>query len=212
MVGSVAGVALVALFLMFLLKWKKGQQNGLLLLGDSDSAKRAGGFGLPAGPKPRDGNDGGMPERSVPFAVPSALASLTGQRKGIEAGPGEAGLEEKGFYRVSGKKLVSVLQSGGDGYSDPHASVMSGTSDYRTSEMFFGGPLQRLQLGSPMRPESGVMIMRSGPNRTPVQEQNPFSDEARPLTPPTINPNGRSLTSLRASGSQGSNTRFAEDM
>ncbi|KAK1760691.1 hypothetical protein QBC47DRAFT_12212 [Echria macrotheca] len=210
-VGSVAGIALIALFLMFLLKWKKGHRSGLLLLGDGDSAV---GRGLGSSPGPKSGGGGGMAERSVPFAVPSALASLTGQKKALEAGPRQAPMEEKGFYRVSGRKLVSVLQSGGDGYSDPHASVMSGTSDYRQSVAFFGsGPLQRLQLGSPMRPESGVPIIRSGPNRTPQQAQTPFSDDPRPVTPPTINPLGRSLTSLAGSAdSRNSNPRFTENM
>ncbi|KAK5663113.1 hypothetical protein OQA88_6530 [Cercophora sp. LCS_1] len=214
-VGSVAGVAIIALVLMFLLKWKKGQQKGLLLLGDGESSIRgAGGFGR----KP-SGGPGGMTEQSVPFAVPSALASLTGQRR-LEAGPGEVSTGEKGFQRISGKKLTSVLVSGGDGYSDPHMSVMSGTSDYRQSEAFLGGPLSRLQLGSPMRPESGVPIMRSGPNRTPQAtdpfSDGPFGDAPRPLTPPLItSAAGRSLTSLHgsSSGSRGSpNTRFSEAM
>ncbi|KAK0720447.1 hypothetical protein B0H67DRAFT_662716 [Lasiosphaeris hirsuta] len=196
-VGSVAGVALIALFLMFLLKWKKGKGGGLLLLRDGDSM--AGGRGPSSGPK------GGMVERSVPFAVPSALASLTGGKRAIEDSTREPS-EEKGFYRVSGKKLISVLHSGGDGYSDPHDSMISGTSDYRNSEAFISSSsMQRLQLGSPMRPVSGVPIMRSGPSRTPIQAQGPFSDGPRPVTPPTTNPLNRSLTS-------GAVPRFTEDM
>ena len=88
---------------------------------------------------------------------------------------------------VSGKKLISVLQSGGDGYSDPRGSVMSGSSYYRDSMFPNTLPPQRLQLGSPMRPESGVVIMRSGPGRTPIQEQNAFSfDSPHPHTPSFI--------------------------
>lgn len=214
--GSVAGIALIALFLMFLLKWKKGQQKGLLLLGDGESTVGGkGGFG----PKPSGGGYGGVTERSAPFAVPSALASLTGHKR-LEAAPAEVSTGEKGFQRISGKKLTSVLVSGGDGYSDPHMSVMSGVTDYRQSEAFLAGPLGRLQLGSPMRPESGVPIMRSGPNRTPQATDpfldGPFADPPRPLTPPTVVPAGRSLTSLHGSGSgsgsRGSNTRFSEAM
>ncbi|KAK4453641.1 hypothetical protein QBC34DRAFT_189963 [Podospora aff. communis PSN243] len=215
-VGGVAGIAIVALVLMFVLKWKKGHRGGLMLLGDGDST--IGGKGLSLGPGYKPGG-GPMAERSVPFAVPSALASLTGNKRALEDAPRQSAvLEEKGFHRVSGKKLISVLQSGGDGYSDPHASVMSGTSDYRNSEAFLGGSaLPRLQLGSPMRPESGVMIMRSGPNRTPVQAQGPFSDpfadqpSPGPVTPP-IQINGRSLTSRDDSASGGSASRFAETM
>ena len=205
-VGGVAGIALVALVLMFLLKWKKGRSGGLLLLGDADSTAHGSGRRFPLGP-----NGGGdMAERSIPFAVSSTLASLAGQKRAIEPSPAEQPEEEKGFYRVSGKKLISVLESGGDGYSDPRDSIISSTSDYRQSQAFIGSSLQRLQLGSPMRPVSGVPIIRSGPNRTPVQAQGPF-DNLRPLTPPTANQQGRSLTVRDETASQGSASRFAEN-
>ncbi|KAK3378213.1 hypothetical protein B0H63DRAFT_240348 [Podospora didyma] len=214
-VGSVAGVALIALFLMFILKWKKRQGGAILLLGDADSDAR--GRGQTSGPE--GGGGGMMSRRSIPFAIPSALAKLSGSKRAIEGHSEESNTEEKGFYRVSGRKLMPVLQSGGDGYSDPHHdphdSMMSGTSYYRDSQAFFEGPPARLQLGSPMRPESGVPIMRSGPGRTPVQEQTafPFPNNPRPLTPPTIDPLGRSLMPQAGSrGSGGSGSRFTEDM
>ncbi|KAK3684773.1 hypothetical protein B0T22DRAFT_197644 [Podospora appendiculata] len=223
--GGVAGVAILAFILMFILKWKKRQGGGILLLGDGDSSVRG------RGKSSRPNGGGGLAERSVPFAVPSALASLTGQKRAIEGtGGNEPTVGEKGFYRVSGKKLISVLQSGGDGYSDPpdsdppdsdnRDSVMTSTSYYRDSQPFAVGGLmpQRFGLGSPMRPESGVMVMRSGPGRTPVQEQASFLDVPRPMTPPrtttTItagaDPIGRSLVSL--DGSSVSRTKFTEDM
>jgi len=162
-----------------------------------------------------------MTEQTSAFAVPAALASLVGQKRIADApsAPPAEPAAEKGFYRVSGRKLISVLESGGDGYSDPvdpRASMLSDSSyNYRNS-VFPGGlsPGQLLQLGSPMRPTSGVMVMRSGPGRTPVQLQNPFDDEhARPMTPPTIDPVGRTLLvqdGSRASGA--SRARFTEDM
>ncbi|KAK3945090.1 hypothetical protein QBC46DRAFT_372720 [Diplogelasinospora grovesii] len=204
-VGGVAGIALIAFVLMFLLKWKKQQVRGIMLLGDGDSTAK--GRGPSSGP---GSGGGGMTERSIPFAVPSALASLTGQKRAIEGPSEESGAQEKGFYRVSGKKLLSVLESGGDGYSDPHASVMSTNSYYRDSQAFSGGPsTPRLQLGSPMRPESGVPIMRSGPARRAVQEQVPYSDS---LAPPPTDPPGRPLVSRHSSQGSGSPSRFAEDL
>jgi len=207
-VGSVAGIAIVALFLMFLLKWKQVHRSGLLLLPDGD--EKGGHRDHFKGSKP-PGGGGGM--QSTPFAIPSTLAALTGPRRAIEEGPNDAA--EKGFYRVSGKRLRPVLESGGDGYSDPdpRQSTMSGVSDYRQSEAFLGGSMERLQLGSPMRPVSGVPIFRSGPNRTPVEATGPFSDYfQRPETPPTpMDPLGRNIT---PGGSQqplrGSPSRFAE--
>jgi len=223
-VGGVAGIALIVLFAMFLLKWRKRNGGAIQLLGDGESTAR-GGLGPASGPSGLggDGNGGGgMTERrAIPFAIPSSLASLTGGQKRLMDGPAESGAGNhgnKGFYRVSGKKLISVLQSGGDGYSDPRGSTMSGSSYYRDSIFPDSLPPQRLQLGSPMRPESGVVIMRSGPGRTPVQEQHTFSfDSPRPLTPPsvTVDPVGRSLISQdrsRGSGTGSGRTRFTEEI
>ena len=145
-----------------------------------------------------------MVDRSGPSAVTAALASLTGRRHAPPtASSGEGG--ERGFYRVSGRKLPSVLHTGGDGYSDPRESTLSGGSDYYRGSQAFDpsdagvGPLA---LGVPMRPVSGIPIMRSGPGRTPVTE-NPFAD---PSSPPDSNDVLRramgSRDSPRASGSR----------
>ncbi|KAK4188195.1 hypothetical protein QBC35DRAFT_383143 [Podospora australis] len=210
-VGSVAGIAIVALVLMFFLKWRKQQGRGLMLLGDGDSTARGKGFGL----KPSGGDGGGMTERSAPFMVPSAFARLTGKRA-IDAPPASPVPEEKGFYRVSGRKLRSVLESGGDGYSDPepnpHNSI-SGTSYFRDSQAFLDSSLPPLQLGSPMRPESGVLVYHEGPQRTPVQEHAPFPPGHRPSAFPNMlqvpDQLGRSIAT--ETGSRTSNSRFTED-
>lgn len=157
-----------------------------------------------------------MTERSIPFAIPSALAALGAPKRSPTQLTG-GGSGERGFQRISGRKLTSVLHSGGDGYSEPPPDrVGSGTSFYRDSMAMFNQPGgQTLQLGSPMRPESGVMVMREGPGRTPVQEQNPFADpddSPERLSPPheTF---GRSFVSLAGSrGSGGSGSRFREEV
>ncbi|KAK0728291.1 hypothetical protein B0T26DRAFT_672843 [Lasiosphaeria miniovina] len=216
-VGSIAGIAIIALFLMFIIKWKKRQGGKIMLLGDGGDSPLQG-RGQPSG---SGGGGGMMSQRSIPFAIPSALAKLSGNKRIAEGPADEPSSGERGFYRVSGKKLLPVLQSGGDGYSDPsdrqdrnpHDSTMSGASYYRDSQAFFDdAPRLQLQLGSPMRPESGVPIMRSGPGRTPVKEQAAFFSDHRPLTPPTIDPLGRSLMPQAGSrGSGGSGSRFTED-
>jgi hypothetical protein len=202
-VGGVAGAAFFLLLIMLALRYKKRKQAHLALEGnDGSGASRgiAGGPG-PAGPA--------MSQRSsMPAAVAAAMASLTGNRK---PPPQPAPPSEQGFYRVSGRKLQSVLQTGGDGYSDPHASVASGGSDYHRGSQAFErgeGPSSHLTLGSPMRPVSGVMVMRDGPGRTPVTAQNPFADPPSP--PPSRGPGtlGRSLASYDGSGASGS--RFRE--
>ncbi|KAM7195960.1 hypothetical protein V8F33_006411 [Rhypophila sp. PSN 637] len=227
-VGGVAGIALLVLFAMFLMRWRKRQPGAIRLLGDGESTAR-GGAGPSSGPSGFGGSGGSkndmIERRTIPFAIPASLASLTGQRRLIEgsAESNSAARGNKGFYRVSGKKLISVLESGGDGYSDPRESMLSTASYYRDSTFPDSLPPQRLQLGSPMRPDSGVPIMRSGPGRTPMQEQTSFSfDAPLPLTSPSLpaepqaaDPIGRSLVSQdrsRASGTGSGRTRFAEEI
>ena len=51
---------------------------------------------------------------------------------------------ERGFQKISGRKLESVLTSGGDGYGGggrgPGAGNLSGSSFYRDSQGTYGGP------------------------------------------------------------------------
>lgn len=210
-VGSVAGAAFLLLLVMMAIKWKKRRHDVQELIGGD--GRRA----ISASPTGRPGDGGSsagqqMTERSGPSLVPAALASLTAKkdRSGPSSPPASG---ERGFVRVSGKKLPSVLQHGGDGYSDPRQSTMSGESDYYRGSQSFDPATGRLALGSPMRPVSGVPIMRTGPGRTPVTEQNPFSDPSDPPSPPPpprTDQVGRSLTSQ--DGSRGSGSRFQENI
>jgi hypothetical protein len=200
-VGGVAGIAVFAMLLFLLLRYKR-RNGGQSFFGSAPSGNQGmitesedRGPSGPSGPS--------MTQRSGAFGVSAALASLN--RK---APPEPSGAEERGFQRISGRKLPSVLHAGGDGYTDPRESVMSGNSDYYRGSQefdptFIGGG--RLALGTPMRPVSGVPVIRSGPARTPVAvtEENPFDD---PL--PLSDPVGRSL--IGQDGSRGSGSRFQE--
>ncbi|TAQ84559.1 hypothetical protein B7494_g7109 [Chlorociboria aeruginascens] len=154
-----------------------------------------GGGNTATGSGPPSQPSRGMTERrSILFAVPAAFATLAGHKRSSQRTDrtvsSTAG-SERGFYRVSGRKLPSVLRSGGDGYGggvDPDTATLSGTSFYRDSQGFYGGP------GSPplVRPgtrerDSGIPVMRPSPARTPVTEQGPFTEpsaEPPPLVPP----------------------------
>ncbi|KOS18452.1 hypothetical protein ESCO_000498 [Escovopsis weberi] len=57
------------------------------------------------------------------MGVAAALGGLIGRQGARPESSVSSG--EKGFYRVSGKKLPSVLQVGGDGYTDPRESSNS---------------------------------------------------------------------------------------
>ncbi|KAL6910819.1 hypothetical protein GGI43DRAFT_24928 [Trichoderma evansii] len=192
--GGVAGAAFFLVLVLVALRWKRRQNNAALAAGQPTSESRGlpPASGAPSG-APNGGDGGGsgsaMAERYSAAALTAAFTGLAPKGSSASANSSETG--ERGFYRVSGRKLPSVLQVGGDGYSDPRSSFMSGTSDYyRGSQAFdpFGGPGTRLQLGAPMRPDSGVPVVRSGPARAVVAEENPFADP--PTSPPLARPRG----------------------
>lgn len=218
-VGSVAGVAFLALLVLLVFRRKKRQNGGGLLEGARSKALTGDG-----GPGSQTG--GAMSQSSGSSPLVAFLAGLSGKNKVKE--PEAAASGERGFYRVSGRKLPSVLQVGGDGYTDPRQdspqnpqpipgqnqrnreSVASGQTNYwRGSQAFEPdtGGSSRLALGSPMRPVSGVPIIRTGPARTPVTEENPFSDP-----PPRPRPDSDALGGSIAGGSIASRdgSRFRE--
>lgn len=202
--GGIAGLAFILLLALALIKWKK-RQNALKLAAGSGGERGIGGS--TAGGNSGPGGAGGMSEQSrpAPFAVPAALASLT--KRGSQEGGA------KGFQKISGRKLPSVLTNGGDGYTDPRDTIMSDATQgsYRDSNAFLGNP--RFAVGSPMRPESGVPVYHPGPSKTPVTEQGPFSDQYAILEPPRRDPLGRSGGSHDGSiRSQGSRSRFSENL
>ncbi|TGO07319.1 hypothetical protein BTUL_0292g00050 [Botrytis tulipae] len=238
-VGGVAGLAAILFLLMFVLRWKKknggmlslgsvppsavaggGSSRGAGGIGGSDSANQAPGFSNQA---PRSMTE----RRSLAMGVPAALASLSKNKRSSQNTAtntiSSAG-SERGFYRVSGKKLPSVLQHGGDGYAEPNpntlsgssfypsgvppipnSNTLSGTSFYRDSQGFYGG-----QPSPPLEPtnrDSGVPVMRPSPARTPVTEHGPFA-EPPVATPPRPDLLGRSHPSQDGSHP----SRFTEEV
>ncbi|RYP45222.1 hypothetical protein DL768_008415 [Monosporascus sp. mg162] len=220
-IGGIAGLAFIVFLALAFIKWRKRQAN-LKLMGGS-GGERGVSNQSPGDSGP--GGSGGMSEqpRSAPFAVPAALANLTSPK-----GPSPAPEGEKGFQKISGRKLPSVITSGGDGYTDPRATFMSDDSQdsYRDSHAFFSGLNKpRFAVGSPMRPESGIPVFHPGPSKTPVTEQgpfNPFTDNSYPvdsprkdthLEPPQRDALGRSHPSQDGSTrSHGSGSRFTENI
>lgn len=212
-VGGVAGAALLLLLVLMAVKYKKRRDQVREIVGEAGAGTTRAIGSAPGG----DGGDGGaaapMSERANPFSVPAAIAGF-GARK--TQPPADAASGESGFVRVSGRKLPSVLQHGGDGYSDPRESYVSGESDYYRGSQSFepgSGAATRLALGSPMRPVSGVPVMRSGPGRTAavtVTDEDPFADPPEPPAPPPRGSLGRNPASN--DGSRGSGSRFQEEI
>lgn len=198
-----AGLALLVAFAFMLVRLRKTGWCHLRLGedGSTPAARIAGPSPGPSSgpsPGPASGDAGGNTaygtmQRTAPYSVASSLAALAGGKRNSRerAGSGPE-MAERGFVRVSGKKLPPVLQFGGDGYTDPRdrGSMNSDASVYRDSMAVFNQPNhQRLALGSPMRPESGVMVVNPGPARTPVTSQAP-----RPPDSPTLPTLPRSST------------------
>ncbi|KAI2473890.1 hypothetical protein F4781DRAFT_7118 [Annulohypoxylon bovei var. microspora] len=200
--GGVAALAFLLILALYVLRWKKRQNTNQLMRGST--SERGDGSGMAE-----------QRRRSIPFAIPAALASLTGHKRisGRSGASSDGG--ERGFSKVSGRKLPPVIQFGGDGYSDPRDTIMSDQSiDYRDSQAFPGlgstGPT-RLAVGAPMRPESGVPVYNPGPARTPVTGQAPFTPDTSPLEPPPRDPLGPSRPSQDGSSrSHASVSRFTE--
>lgn len=234
-VSSLAGAAFIIVAIIFIWRWKK-RSGQMLPLGSAApraiaDSPRSGSAGigpaaaeLDAAPTLQPSDTGLTTRSSFAYAFPAALATLT-QKYGKRASHRTEGTvsstagSERGFYRVSGRKLPSVLQHGGDGYGEPdmaeldgRGTMMSGTSFYRDSQGFYGGP------GSPALPppgaastssqrDSGVPVMRPSPARTPVTEKGFFMGGPS-LAPPTPDqdPLGRSHN-------DGSHTsRFTEEV
>ncbi|KAI1366585.1 hypothetical protein F5Y08DRAFT_351250 [Xylaria arbuscula] len=217
-VGAISGLAIILLLAAAVLRWKKRQSSMKLIQGSGNDrgygATMTGGSGGPSG-------GGGMSQqrRSIPFAIPAALANLSGQSRFSRSTVSSDG-GERGFAKISGRKLPPVLQFGGDGYTDPRATMMSDQSiDYRASQNFFGeAPLSRLALGAPMLQETSTPVFHASPARTAVETTSPFSDpfsDDNVLESPTLPPDpvGRSQPSYdRSTRSHGSFSRFTEDI
>jgi hypothetical protein len=208
--GSVAGVTLIAFLVLLILRWKR-RKAGSLQLGsgrDRDIATPDGpGGNAPTGPM-------SMIRRASSFVVPSALASLAGGSGGGQPSrsppthPSPA--SDRGFVRVSGRKLPSVLTSGGNGYEDPFADPrLSETSFYHDSRGFYGG-MGAVGPSSPtaVSPTSPL----AGPPRMPLTTTYAPSMSATPpvVNPPLVRPDALGRSHPSRDGSR--NSRFTEDV
>jgi hypothetical protein len=213
-VGSVAGMAVLVFVVLLFLRWNR-RHKSLLPLGSGPDTDDAITFPRGAGEPP----SGPMTERSLPFAIPSALASLTGYKRSSHQpsiGASSTAGSERGFYRVSGRKITSVLESGGDGWGNDlpeDLNSLGGSSFYRDSRGFHGGhggPPS--PLGAPaFQRDSGVPVSRPSPARTPVISQGPFATLPFPpdIEPPR-RPDAVGRSHASHDGSKGS--RFTEEV
>lgn len=160
-VGGVAGLVMVLLVGLFLLRWRKGKLGQRKEISLPTNPRTLGPGGVE--------KSGTMTERSS--TAPIAAAGFFGRLRPSSsqtAGTTDTAPSERGFQKISGRKLTSVLTSGGDGYGDspagptappargiapgqgPFAGLapalrpspphsLSGSSFYRDSQGFYGG-------------------------------------------------------------------------
>lgn len=212
-VASVAGASILIFVLLIILRWWKRNQ-GRVSLGEGGAI----GDGRESGPGGVPSGDMVQRRRSLAHAVPDAIAGMIGYKKSQQKTETDqpfssAAGSERGFYRVSGRKLPSVLQSGGDGYGGGYGegNTLSGSSFYQDSPGLYdgtGGPSSPT-IGITIERDSGVPIMRPGPARTPVTEPGPFASMVpAPLNLPPRRPDG--LGRSRPSQDSSQPSRFRE--
>ncbi|KAL9640580.1 MAG: hypothetical protein Q9164_000187 [Protoblastenia rupestris] len=121
-VGGLAGVVLILIALLFLLRWRRdkaGQRRNI-----SPPVPQTEGAGSAA-----LGGSGTMTQRSS--SVPIASAGFFGRLRPSSAqtvATTDTAPSERGFQKISGRKLPSVLHSGGDGYGNAPAVSSAGSS------------------------------------------------------------------------------------
>lgn len=113
-VGGVAGLAMIFVILLLLFRWRRGR------LGNRRTISPPVPQTIGHGGVPESGN---MTQRSstAPIAAAGFFRSLR-PASSQTATTADTVPSERGFQKISGRKLPSVLASGGDGWGDPPAA------------------------------------------------------------------------------------------
>ncbi|OCK79801.1 hypothetical protein K432DRAFT_58381 [Lepidopterella palustris CBS 459.81] len=215
-VGSIAGLTVILILALLILRRYKRKRRGALQLSENDATDTR--------PIAAAGQQMAQRTASIPTTATSFFSRFSGSSRGT-ADPGGAPTSERGFQRISGRKLPSAFSEGmtSDSAVPFDRATLSGTSFYRDSQGFYGGP--GMPAATPIAGKShntGIekeKLMPS-PARTPVvhhPEEFPtlrgstiagsgsLSPPQSPLLPGTL---GRSHPSH--DGSRGS--KFTEDV
>ena len=159
-IGGIAGVVLILLALLFLLRWRRGRVGQRRNI-SPPVAQMAGAGSAALG--------GAMTQRSSTRSTfPIAAAGIFGRLRPSSsqtATTSDTAPSERGFQKISGRKLPSVLQSGGDGYGDV-PTVTAGASATPLAKPIapghgpFAGLAPGLRPPSPQRSLSGSSFYR----------------------------------------------------
>ena len=114
-VGGVAGLAMIFVILLLLFRWRQGK------LGNRRTIAPPAPHTVGHGGEPQSGN---VTQRSstAPIAAAGFFRSLRPASSQTATTADTVPSSERGFQKISGRKLPSVLASGGDGWGDPPAA------------------------------------------------------------------------------------------
>jgi hypothetical protein len=162
-----------------------------------------------------------MAQRSsvIPAAATAFFNRFSSSSKGTGSTGGGRAVQERGFQKISGRKLPSAFSEGMNSDSMPFdRATLSSSSFYRDSEGFYGGPGVPVAAAASVSREDTIAEekMRPSPARTPVihhaDDVPPFrggpSNPPLSPVPKTLGTLGRSHPSF--DGSRGS--KFTEDV
>ncbi|CAD6501775.1 BgTH12-02024 [Blumeria graminis f. sp. triticale] len=167
-VGSVAGAALLIVLMIILLRlYKKNKSLFITGRGKPEVSELNH-------PAPMQSSSDPIQRQPRPFPMSSALSSMSHYRwpsakvAGTTSSTDEG---DQGFYRISGRKLPSVLHYGGDGYGGGSGSsvhkdnkTVSGPSlgrDSPITQTVSGSPSRSTITSTPAHRENGTPVARS---------------------------------------------------
>ncbi|POS86603.1 hypothetical protein EPUL_001624 [Erysiphe pulchra] len=201
--GSIAGVAMLVFIIMLLLRWHKS--NKWMVPLDNEAISE-----VPRG-APRGKLSGDMAlQKPHNFSMPAALASFTVSKLMLQkkCRLSSSSNDDKTFYRISGRKLPSVFQHGGDGYGETAPSINDASS--------FNNNLQSPFSVSGYASRSSLAVSQSGGINRVMYPNLPLNSIAKPdllqspmLKPPQLPDSiGRSRPSMDSSLT----SRFTEEV
>ena len=223
--GGFAGLAVLILIAMLFLKWhrrRKQMEHDAIGPGESARSFEPEGPSNPRGP--------GMAERAGLMPLAGAVPSFFRHQDRSQS---TSEPSERGFTRVSGRKLPSAFSEGMTSAPDrdqqlpePHARDLSSQSFYRDSYGFYGGEGEDLRAPSPTnysRPRTNTqetMTMSPGPQRRPTVHQaqygamtaSPFGDGSYHAAHTATSASLSRTDTTPSSSEYNRNSRFREQM
>lgn len=176
-IGSLAGLTVLLVLALLILRRYKRKQRALQHLSETDTADT----------RPIASAGQQMAQRSsfMPAAAASFLSRFSSSSRGT-VDPGGAPGQERGFQRISGRKLPSAFSEGMTSDSVPFdRATLSGSSFYRDSQGFYRGSGAATATATNRSHHVGVekeKLMPS-PARTPVVHH---PEEYPPLRDPVV--------------------------